>query len=588
MRGGDYSFLRAFVGRLFWFTVIICFFLSIPENILAADPVLNVPGSRQQPGISRPELPEFSPPTSGEEPILPPVKLWEEKEPMLSTIPRVMVNEIRIIGNSIFPEEELAAITAPYENRVITNNELQELRLRLTRYYIDKGYINSGAVIPDQKVTDGVITIRIIEGHLSDVRISGNSWLRTPYIQKRLLWADSGSPLNIDDLQQKLQLLDRNPLLKRVNGELGPGLVPGEAILRVQVEEARPYQFNLRIANDRSPSSGELRAEARAVHRNVSGWGDSLGVRYGLTEGTDDYSVYYSIPLTSRDLSLTLAYSKNDSNVIEEPFDLIDIESESETIEVALRYPIIKTLTREFAISLSGQYRSSKTWLLGQPFSFSPGVVDGECKVSVLRLSVDWTERSQQQVLAIRSVFSNGIDAFDATINSGEPDSEFFTWLGQVQWARRINLIPDSQLIFRTDVQLTDRSLLPLEKFAVGGANSVRGYRENQMVRDNGLVSSLEYRIPLFRLPLPLISKGAEDGTLQLALFGDWGRSWNKDYPTPDPETIGSYGAGLRWLISSRMNASIYYGKATEDFINPDENSLQDDGIHFQFNWQVL
>lgn len=85
-----------------------------------------------------------------------------------------------------------------------------------------------------------------------------------------------------------------------------------------------------------------------------------------------------------------------------------------------------------------------------------------------------------------------------ATINPSPPDGKFFTWSGQFQWAWRLPYW-DSEVLFRSDVQLASEALLSLEKLPVGGANSVRGYRENQLVRDNGWLSSLE---PTFRTPL--------------------------------------------------------------------------------------
>ncbi|MCP4287432.1 MAG: hypothetical protein GY792_23835, partial [Gammaproteobacteria bacterium] len=69
--------------------------------------------------------------------------------------PKVFINEIQLKGNTVFSSSDLAKITAAYENRPVTNEELQELRHALTLYYVDRGYINSGAVIPDQKVVTG-------------------------------------------------------------------------------------------------------------------------------------------------------------------------------------------------------------------------------------------------------------------------------------------------------------------------------------------------------------------------------------------------------------------------------------------------
>ena len=98
----------------------------------------------------------------------------------------------------------------------------------------------------------------------------------------------------------------------------------------------------------------------------------------------------------------------------------------------------------------------------------------------------------------------------------------------------------DTQLIFRTDLQLSSDSLMGLEQIAVGGRYSVRGYRENQMVRDQALITSLEARVPLVR------DKGWTE-YLQLAAFFDFGAAWNKSLDTPSPDNISSVGLGLRW-----------------------------------------
>jgi len=55
------------------------------------------------------------------------------------------------------------------------------------------------------------------------------------------------------------------------------------------------------------------------------------------------------------------------------------------------------------------------------------------------------------------------------------------------------------QALTRLDVQLASAPLLPLEQIAVGGRYSVRGYRENQLVRDNGVIGSVEARVPVVR-----------------------------------------------------------------------------------------
>ncbi len=225
---------------------------------------------------------------------------------------------------------------------------------------------------------------------------------------------------------------------------------------------------------------------------------------------------------------------------------------------------------------------------LDSKFSFSEGPINGVSNVTVLRFLNEWVDRSSNQVLALRSTLSWGIDAFGATNNNGNiADGRFFAWLGQFQWVRRL-WDTDNQVLIRTDVQLTPDPLLPLEKFAIGGANSVRGYRENQLVRDNGAVASIEFRFPVFTLPIPGISRGPADGRVQFATFYDFGWSKNENGASPDPRTISSAGIGLRWDPHQKIHAQVYWGIPFRNVDEGGEHSLQDSGIHFLLNMQLF
>src|SRR5207245_8221179 len=92
---------------------------------------------------------------------------------------------------------------------------------------------------------------------------------------------------------------------------------------------------------------------------------------------------------------------------------------------------------------------------------------NGESTVTAIRVAQEWVSRTDVQVVAVRSRFSVGIDALGATINRGEiADGRFFAWLGQFQFVRRLPFL-DTELIARTDLQLTPDPLLALEQIAV-------------------------------------------------------------------------------------------------------------------------
>ena len=561
-----------------WAAVVIlaAAVLSGAEAQLAPDTAVGKPSEQ------RPPLPKFEDELPQPEFVLPPIEPPAEER--LSTAVTVFVRGFAFVGNTTLSDDELAAVTAPYEGRELTTADLYELRDALTRAYIERGYINTGAVIPDQDVADGIVTMQIVEGQLTAVQVTGNVYLRDGFIANRLRGRE-GETLSVNDLRDRMQLLLQDPFIERLNSELGPGVEVGEAELRVAVEEDRPFHLFATVDNHTAPSVGAEGGELTAVVRGLTGWGETVELSFRGTEGLINGAAHVDMPVTRWNTFLRFGYKRDEANIVEDPFNDIDIESSTESIELSLDHPFYRTPQRQFIAGVTMARRDSVTFLLGEPFSFSPGVEDGESTVAALRFYQEWTDRTLRYVVAARSTFSLGIDALGATKNVDAPDGQFFAWLGQFQVAHRL-WDSDNQVIFRADGQFTPDSLLPIEKFAVGGAESVRGYRENQLVRDNGFILSLEGRVPVYRLAIPVISERPEDGMITLAPFFDFGRSWNNDLADPTPRSIYSTGLGLRWSVSEAVQLELYWGYAFEDIDNPDHD-LQDDGIHFRLSTRL-
>ena len=517
------------------------------------------------------------------QPILPPLTppLEKPEGPRLPSI-RVFVKKIMVVGSTVFSTEELNTVTAPYTNRVVTTEDLEELRQALTLLYVSRGYVNSGALLPDQEVKEGVILFAIIEGTLTNIEIEGTEHFYNFYFTSRL-FQSAGIPLNINPLQNRLRLFLADPRIARLNAELKPGQKKGESVLRLKVQEASPYRALAEFNNFQTPTVGAERGVATAIHQNLLGLGDAFQFTYIQSEGTEPFlDLTYNLPLTSWDTEFIFRYRLANFAVIEAPFAAADIKLDTEIFSGTFRQPLYRTPTQELAFSVAVEHLQTQAFAFGVPAPFLiPGAtVDGKQIITALRFIQEYLHRQPNQTFSARSRFSVGLDAFDATINSGDtPDGQFFSWLGQFQWARR--LLPTRiQLISRMDFQFTNVDLFPLEEFAMGGRFTVRGYRENTLVRDNAFFFSFESRIPVITSALGV-------DILQFAPFVDVGRSWNTNLPNPRPVTLASVGAGLRWFIVPGSQFQVYWGQRLNHVFNPKTN-LQDFGIHVQFVVDML
>jgi len=552
-------------------------FPSLPEIPPPQD--VQPPSPRQPPPSPPPQLP---PPSQLLQPSQPPTP-----DEQLPKTPQIFtVQQFEVIGSTVFSPEKLAQILADYTNEPITFAQLLEARAKITELYIKEGYVTSGAYIPEQTLTSGIVQIQVIEGKLEDIQITGTKRLNPNYIRSRIALGAS-TPLNQKRLLESLQILQLNPLIQNLEAELSAGSRIGSNLLAINVIEADSFNTQIVLDNGRSPSVGSFRRQLEINEANLLGIGDSISLAYSNTDGSNIIDASYSLPLNPRNGTLTFSYGNTSANVIERPFNKLDIESASQSYELTFRQPLVQTPNQEFALGITASRRESdiSSSLFEQqevPLSLlSPGAdEEGRTKVSALRFFQEWTKRNSQQVIAARSQFSLGTGAFNATINGSNPDSRFFAWRGQAQWVRL--LAPDSLLLIRGDVQLASTTLLASEQFGLGGINSVRGYRQDFLLRDNGALASVEFQLPILRV-------SQWDGVLQVTPFFEVGSAWNNSSSRDenDTNTLASIGLGLRWLQANNFTAALQWGVPLVS-VDTQGNSWQENGLYFFLQYNLF
>ncbi|MEO0852111.1 MAG: POTRA domain-containing protein, partial [Cyanobacteria bacterium J06648_11] len=377
----------------------------------------------------------------------------------------VTIARIDVLGSTVFSEAELAAVTEPFIGIEATLEDLLAIRTAVTALYTNSGYTTSGAFLPPQDITDGIIQIQVVEGELERVEIDGLQRVRDAYVRDRITRA-TRAPINLFDLEAALQLLQQDPLFLRLQAELTAGSTPGRSVLLVDLAEARAFLARTQFANDEPPGIGSTRAGLAIEHGNLTGWGDRFLLSSDITQGLNRYAASYTIPVSSRNSTLSFTYTTSSSKVVSDLFESQNIRSTSFSAGVEYRHPIYRTPSTEFALIGGGIVRDSRTFVLGQPTSLSPGPIRGVSKVAALTFAQDWVQRQPTRVLSARSEFSLGVDAFNATVNDNSIDASFLKWVGQFQWVQ--GLPDDMVFVARTATQLSFDPLLPLEKFSIG------------------------------------------------------------------------------------------------------------------------
>ncbi len=483
----------------------------------------------------------------------------------------VLVKEFVFNGNRRISSARLKAATDDYVGHSLTFEDLVQIRDQLNLLYVNAGYVTSGVSLPTS-INNGVVTFSVTEGVVGALSITGEDRLPTTYIAQQIE-IQPGDVINLAELEETLKLAQLDPLISSFNVRLEPSSLIGVSDLYVEIEEADVSALEVIAGNLVSPAVGAEAIQVSFRHQNLTGNADNLRLGYQKAEGLDELDFSYLSPQVWRGLRGGLHYHESRANAQEAPFSDLDIESEVRSYGASIEYARRMSPSSDFSLGLQYERRKSESFLLGRGFSFSPGSDEGLARVDALRFEQRYTHRNENRVWALRSTLSFGLNRFDGLSQGLEPDGRFVSWLGQVQLAKRLDML-SSLLLIKADLQLASNPLPGMEQFALGGMNTIRGYRENQLAGDGGWLMSTELRIPV---------TGNRGANLDAMVFLDAGRVENKGRATPVDKHLGSVGIGLRVRFWGRTEFEVWVAEALRTVPDSsDEHDLQDDGVHFR------
>ena len=563
--------------------------ISISSLLLSG---FGFPSYAQVPSVSSP-LTRPIEPLKPKLPIKPPSQILNPAQVSPSTdakdkpsqIPQneilIPVKRIDILGSSILTSVEIESLVAPLQNKSVTLNQLQEVTDKISQIYQDRNYITSRAVLIPQDIKDGIVTIQVREGSLErvDVKRAGDlvGRLNDSYIRDRVLQAGA-TPLNFANLEDALQLLRADPLIGDIRANLTTGSQANQSILQITVSEAKSFSIRPFFDNYGNTSTGIYRIGVNLQELNTTGNGDSILVGYTRSGSADIYQLNYQYPINPQGGTLGFNFSAGQSPITEPPFDSLNILTDSQTYELAYRQPLLRSPREEFAIGISTAFENSSSYFGNRSFNFQNFKFDdGRSQSRVLRLSQDYLSRDPIGAWVLRSTFNMGLNVLGATIrNDGSPDGRFFYWGGQVLRVQRIGTDRDTLAFFRLNMQFSGDQLLSLNRFSIGGAQSIRGYRQNQLTGDNGIQASVELQFPVAR---------DEEGlaTVKLLPFVEAGTIWNSSGVNSTNQSLIGLGLGATYQPMRNLLLRLDYGIPLVNVSNSG-NNLQDSGLYFSIN----
>lgn len=493
------------------------------------------------------------------------------------------INRIDLFGGTVFKPAELQELFAPSQGKLSSRQELCQVAARVTKAYRDRGYILAQAFPLIDRASDttidkaGVVRFLAIEGCLEKIEIIGSQRLQANYINSRIV-SGAAAPFNANRINDALALIQTDSKIGKLEVL---GIVPGESFgsskLGLRVTESNSISGFVGADSYVAPIFGGTRAVGGLTYRNVTSNGDDLNATYfrSTTGEVDGFDVSYQLPLNPMNGQIILRYAPTNANITLQPNNQ-KFKSSSSTSEITYRQPLLRNSKTEFALSFGLSSQSEQTSIDGTGVNTNLAANNGLTQTRIAKFGQEYSNSDDTGAWSLRSQFNLGVGALGATVNPApRPDGRFFFWQGQVQRVQRFS--QNNYAIFQTEVQLSADKLQPNQQFNVGGGQSVRGYRQNVRLGDNGVRLSIEDRLVVSR-------NSAGFANLQLAANADAAQLWSNSGAIPDGGFLASVGVGAIWEPIPRLVTRLDYALPLRN-INDKGTSFQDSGLSFSIGY---
>lgn len=463
-----------------------------------------------------------------------------------------VLTDIEIHGANKVPESKLKEFITLNPGEVVNTRTLNNNSENIKEYYHEQGYILA-------KVTDvsmrpgGVLSISVNEGLLEDIVVKGNEKTKTKVITREMK-IKSGQSFNVKDARRSMEKIYNLGLFEDINMKLNPGVEPNAVVMELDVVEQKTGVFS--IGAGYSQNDGVV-GIIELGDNNFRGNGDRAKIHWELGGASNkNYEVSYFKPwLDSKQTSLGFSIY-NMTNEYRDYYDNGDQKS------------IYDRKRKGFDVTL-GRPQGEKI------FNYLTFKNREDTYVNPVEGPEDYSKDPQYIKdnfgLTRSIILTRVLDTRDNYINPSNGtrtsfSAEFaglggdFNFKKYILENRKYYKVGGKQVVaVRLTAGLASGHISEAARFAVGGSDTLRGYRDDEFKGDRMLTATAEYRFPL-------VNK------VEGVVFTDIGKAWQGKYQFDDLKT--GVGVGLR------MNTPL--GPIRIDYARGDQGGR----VHFSFGGQ--
>lgn len=439
----------------------------------------------------------------------------------------------------------------------LTVGQMQLVAEQIAVYLRNAGLVLAQAYVPVQEVAaDGIVAIDVLEAKIGNIVVEGAQRMPPALIAAS---ADPllDEPLTRDSIESALLMAQTLPGTS-VLGTFRPGTNTGETDLVLRVQNEETFEFRIGGDNYGTEFAGEYRLRGDAIVHNPSGLGDQLAltvVQAFEPADTTFGSVRYSLHPGSPHLRAHVRFERAAFVAENRSFAVLGVEGDNETYEAGVRWDMRRTRTLNLSSGLTVQARRADVKFRNiANFNLD----DDDLRVGALDATLQRFDTRFKGVdfmdVAVR-LGSDRADGFEVVSNDNDYE------LVRLGYSRYQRLTDTQTLLLLTRGQITADVLPSLERFSLGGPDSVRAYPVSEILTDRGLLATLEYRVsaPGFSTKASPFGGRPWGQVLQLIAFGDY--AWGELTEIGEGDEISGAGVGL--LMSAPGNVNFKLTGAT-------------------------
>jgi hemolysin activation/secretion protein len=497
-------------------------------------------------------------------------------EPVLEGLPatKTLIKKISVSGVNLVPQYKIDEIIAMFQGKELSVREMKEVADRITDAYRQRGFITSRAYLPPQKIENGIMDIRAVEGVTGSVEITGNKFFNNLLIERNLGLV-KGDPFNFKTLQEGLRRVNEHPD-RHAKAVLVPGNDPGETDVKVEVKDYLPMHVAFDYDNFGSRLIDRNRFRTTLMHNNFLGHGDIFSFQYQLGEG-ENYRLLgarYLYPLGD---TFTAGFHAFRTKVdLRRESEDLHSRGKSSLYSIFLNQNLFETENTNIELNYGFDYNDIFNFQLGDEISRD------RLRMLRLGLDIDVTDIYGRNIVnndlkfGIPDMFG-GLDSVDARASRDGAGGKF---IKDELYLMRLQKMPlESVLLWKNHIQISPYILPASEQFQLGGIANVRGYPSAEAVGDEGYSMTWEWSFPFYFIPrdtkVPFSNFKLYDA-LKFDFIYDWGHTHLHRPLTGEEKhkTLRSAGFGFRFSLPENFSCRI-------DFAWPLDNMPSDnDRMH--------